>query len=265
MCLDFPPGKLFWFSFVLVWTATFIGPLRPAFSQPGIDAGTLNLPPAPERPLGDVHIEALDVPGFAIAQDSQGFMWFGGFDGLKRFDGYTFTDFKHNPQDSTSLSTNRMEKLYVDHQGTLWVGTIGGGLNRFNAETETFTRFQHDPNDPTSISPLHVTSMIEDQDGTLWVATHSGLNRYDPETESFTHYRHDPNDPTSLSHDVVRVLYIDHQGTLWVGTGTPDDPDNEGGLNRYHPETETFTRFMHDPSDETDGAGEYGLRSESSL
>ena len=78
---------------------------------------------------------------FAILQDRQGFLWFGTEDRLNRFDGYSFKVFQHDPSDPASLSHNWIWSLYEDRAGTLWVGTYGGGINRFDAATEGFTRY----------------------------------------------------------------------------------------------------------------------------
>ncbi|MEK7257721.1 MAG: two-component regulator propeller domain-containing protein, partial [Bacteroidota bacterium] len=46
-----------------------------------------------------------------------------------------------------------------------------------------------------------------------------------------------------------RSLYVDSRGTLWVGCGFPwmDNGDMGGGLNRFDPKTESFTRYLHQP------------------
>ena len=60
---------------------------------------------------------------FDVIQDHQGIMWFGTIDGgLNRYDGYTFKVYKNIPGDSTSLPKNRVEVLYEDHAGQLWIG-----------------------------------------------------------------------------------------------------------------------------------------------
>ncbi len=204
--------------------------------------------------LGEVVIEHVNVPAFTAVQDHQGFMWFAGWDGLYRYDGQDYKHYQHDPQDSTTIAANRLECLYVDRAGALWIGTFVAGLDRYDPESDTFTHYRHDPNDSTSLSFDIVTVMLQDSKGTFWVGTHGGLNRYNPDTDSFTHYRHDPDDPTSLSNDQVRALYEDRQGTLWVGAGSASIAETtagDGGLNRFDPDTETFTRYKHNPADET--------------
>ena len=204
--------------------------------------------------LGEVAIEYIDVPALTAVQDHQGFMWFAGWDGLYRYDGHYYKHYQHDPQDSTTISANRLESLYVDQEGTLWIGSFEAGLNRYDKETDTFKHYQHDPDDGSSLSHELVTVMLQDSKGTFWIGTHGGLNRYHPATDTFTHFRHNPGDPTSLSNDQVRALYEDRQGTLWVGTGsasTLETTAGDGGLNRFHPETESFTRYKHRPGDET--------------
>ncbi|MBI3948848.1 MAG: hypothetical protein HY314_00090 [Acidobacteria bacterium] len=160
-----------------------------------------------------------------ILQDRQGFMWFATEDGLNRFDGYEFTIFRH--QGPGTVSHNTIWALYEDHAGTLWVGTYGGGLNKFDRATQTFTHYQYDPKNPNSLSDDHARTIYEspDEPEILWIATYGGgLNRFDTTKETFTHYRHDPNNPASLSHDLIWSMYEDRAGTLWLGT--------VGGLSR---------------------------------
>src|SRR5690606_37335574 len=68
---------------------------------------------------------------YAITQDKYGFMWFGTQDGLNRFDGYSFLIFKNNPDDSNSISNNNIKALLFDSRGALWIGTEGGGLDKY--------------------------------------------------------------------------------------------------------------------------------------
>lgn len=188
-----------------------------------------------------------------IAQDSVGFLWFGSQDGLHRYDGHSIITYRHDPLQENSLGDNYVEWILADSKGALWLGHYGKGMTRFDYASGKFTRFQHRPGDPYSLSNDTVSMMVEDRAGFIWVATHKGLNRLDPKTGQFKRFYAEPANPHSLSYNVVRALYIDREGTLWAGCGFPWEEKNGkgGGLNRYHPETGTFTRYLHDPADPT--------------
>lgn len=177
----------------------------------------------------------------SVLRDNRGFMWFGTFDGLARYDGYEYKIFRHKPGDEHSISANVIVRLYQDLDGFLWVGTSGGGLNRYDPKTEQFTRYQHDPTDLHSLSSDNVMALYQDQDGLLWIGTAGGgLNRYEPESNSFIRFQNDPRDPNSLSNNAVWAILEDESGTLWVGT-------DGGGLNRFDREMEQFSVYRHDP------------------
>jgi hypothetical protein len=57
---------------------------------------------------------------FSMLQDSQGFMWFGTEDGLNKYDDYTFTVYKHDPEDPNSLGGNWIQAMLKDDSGALW-------------------------------------------------------------------------------------------------------------------------------------------------
>jgi hypothetical protein len=69
-----------------------------------------------------------------ILQDHRGFMWFGTGDGLNKYDGYTFTVYRRDPEDPGSLRDDAIASIYEDRTGVLWVGTQGGWLERYDPE-----------------------------------------------------------------------------------------------------------------------------------
>ncbi len=180
-----------------------------------------------------------------IMQDSKGFMWFGTWDGLNKYDGYNFTVIKNDSEYPHSLSNNSIRAIYEDREGIFWIGTDGGGLNRFDSRFKRegkkyFVRYQNNPDDPHSLSHDKVNSVFEDHEGIIWIGTEGGgLNKLDREKEQFIRYRHNPDDPHTLSHDKVNSVYEDHKGVLWIGT--------EGGLSRFDREKEQFIRYQNDP------------------
>jgi ligand-binding sensor domain-containing protein/signal transduction histidine kinase len=173
-----------------------------------------------------------------ILQDRKGFVWFGSEDGLNRFDGYSFTVFRHDPQESNSLSSNYVRCLLEDQTGGLWIGTWGGGLDRLDPETGQFTHHRHDPDDRHSLSHDNILCLYEDRSGQLWVGTAGGgLDLYDQETGRFVHHTHVPDDARTLSDNAVSAVLEDQWGELWVGT-------TQAGLNRLTPGRGQFALYQ---------------------
>ena len=187
----------------------------------------------------------------AIYEDSDGLLWIGtDGGGLNRFDRDAeqfsrYTSDPKNTKDPKSLSDNRVSAIYEDRQGFLWIGTDGGGLNRFDRETGEFTRYLHDPNDPNSLSIDRISAIAEDRSGRLWIGSGTwdasyagrGIDLLDPAREIWTHYANDPNDPNSLSGDNVLSLYTDETGAIWIGTWL-------SGASRFDPARDKFQRYV---------------------
>jgi hypothetical protein len=130
---------------------------------------------------------------WGIDQDHRGFLWFTTYDGINRYDGHKFRVYKYDPQNSNSPSSTLYRRVLEDSKGTLWFGSLGQGLSRFDPETEQWTNFRHDPQDPDSLSGDAIWAIAEDQRGDLWIGTEAnGLNRSDHETGQFTHYQPEP-------------------------------------------------------------------------
>jgi hypothetical protein len=119
-------------SFFLITLLLICISLTYSHAQSGNDPQPIPLPPSREE-LKFEHITSEQGLSnnrvVSILQDSQGFMWFGTFDGLNRFNGYEFKIFRHDPFDISSMSANIILAIHEDHAGSLWIGTSGGGLN----------------------------------------------------------------------------------------------------------------------------------------
>ncbi|NRR31634.1 response regulator [Oxalobacteraceae bacterium] len=173
----------------------------------------------------------------AIAQDKQGFMWFGTQAGLSRFDGYRMITFKSAVSDSRSLGDNWVRVLHVDGSGTLWVGT-DGGLDRYNPLSQTFSHFLPQESPKRGNGNRHVRAIVDDGMGGLWLATGDGLHHFDPVSGRFTSWHHDAADAGSLVDDQVYALARDAAGRLWVGTAT--------GLDMLAPGASRFQHYKVD-------------------
>lgn len=73
-----------------------------------------------------------------MLQDHKGMMWFGTYNGLNKFDGYTFRCFKGRAGEKYKLSNFRVDRMKEDKQGFLWLQTNDARIYRFDPVTESF-------------------------------------------------------------------------------------------------------------------------------
>ncbi|HNX55403.1 MAG TPA: two-component regulator propeller domain-containing protein [Prolixibacteraceae bacterium] len=149
----------------------------------------------------------------SILQDRRGWMWFGTSQGACRFDGYKFTAFKNDPDDSTSIKGNLVRVIYEDKKGQLWFGTENGGLNKFNREKEHFSHLFYS-GENSLLRGVSVTSINEDKSGNLIVGTEQHLYLVKDE-KTIAEIK-----PSNLSGftEYFRVLRTDKSGKIWIGT-----------------------------------------------
>ena len=157
----------------------------------------------------------------AIVQDQRGFMWFGTNDGLDKYDGYTIERFIHEKDNPNSVSKNAILSLYEDKVGILWIGTYGGGLNRFNFEYQQFTRFEHNPSNPFSISNNQIFEIFEDSEGVFWIGTEQGVDRFYKNESKFENVDLLAGVPFGKTEAITE----DRLGDIWIAGGN--------GLFRY--------------------------------
>lgn len=221
-----------------------------------------------------------------VLEDRAGMVWVGSWGGgLSRFKAAPTpvrpgTGFVHFMPDNNpgSLNDEDIWTLFEDREGVIWVGTVDGGLNRFDRESGTFRIYRHDPGDPGSIMSNWVLDIWQEPSGKFWVATTGGMSRFDPASGRFDNYPvqapvgmtavyaiqpdgaggywlatrsglalFEPLTRTytfwqerdGLADDYVLSLLKDRSGDLWMGTGT--------GLSRFDPETRVFRNYdVHD-------------------
>ncbi len=153
-----------------------------------------------------------------ILQTSDGYLWIGGYEGLARFDGARFKVF--DKATTPALGDNNVYALAETADGSLWIGTDGGGIVRFAEGVFTGYTTRH------GLVHDRVTDLEESLDGSLWVATRGGLSRFrDGRIDSWL-----PGE--GLPRQRIWKLQEGHDGSLWIGT--------DGGLFRL--QDGTFTR-----------------------
>jgi signal transduction histidine kinase/ligand-binding sensor domain-containing protein/CheY-like chemotaxis protein/AraC-like DNA-binding protein len=193
----------------------------------------------------------------AIAQDRIGFMWLGTGAGLARYDGHRFVQYRYDPTDPASLSSDQVLEVFVDRAGTVWVGT-DRGLDQLDRPQGRFKHYVHDADDPGSLGGEVIKELFEDSSGLLWIGYwFSGLSVLDPATGDIRHYRHDPEDPASLPAGAVFKIFEDSAGLIWIGTFNKSGQTDLVWLDR---QSNKFRRFFtceaadaHCPAPESPG------------
>ncbi len=172
---------------------------------------------------------------FSSLQDSKGYMWFATRSGLNRYDGYKFVIYSNDPKDSTTLSDDGTNSLFEDKNGSLWIGTVDGNINRYDRTTETFNyknissiiRTIPEQMDDFFEYPLcfsrnqssTITCIKEDNEGLLWIGTWGkGIINIDKNFNLKNHFYSDGKSLNSLRTNRIMDLEFDDSGRLWVAT-----------------------------------------------
>ena len=209
-------------------------------------------------------------------------MWFGTEDGLNKYDGYTFTKYKHDITNKNSIYSSNILDILEDKSGNFWVGTTDGldrfdraknkfihypngklnysindifqdsknniwlgtdsGLFLFNPQNGSYIAYQAITKKRHSGLSAYVSRIAEDDQGALWFGTEDGLYQYDSNTKQVSSYRKDPRIKTSIQSDWIKDVYKDQAGSIWIGT-------HGGGLSVYDRTTHSFHTYLHDPHD----------------
>jgi signal transduction histidine kinase/ligand-binding sensor domain-containing protein/DNA-binding response OmpR family regulator len=119
-----------------------------------------------------------------IYMDSKGFVWFGTWDGLNRYDGSEVKVFKPNVFEKGSISNNIIRDIFEDKDKNLWIVTENG-LNLYDYQTQSFTSY---------LTGIHSINYREnrfnaflDSDSALWCNIYDyGLMRYDYQQKAFS-------------------------------------------------------------------------------
>lgn len=249
------PGSILLLFLIVLCTCTQAWAQEPAISHLGIEQGLSN------NSVTCIH------------KDRYGFMWFGTYDGLNRFDGYGFKVCRQQLKSPNSLINNQIVTIAEDSTGNMWIGTKHGA-NRFNDQTGLFLPvYYKGPRQDTLPVSSEVYTIVTNKKGQVFVGTADhGLLVYPPNgslgsqipfvTDKATLQnnipaivtdakdqcwlmvqnvglcRYDPQKQQILlvNEQTKRgnCLMADNNGDLWLGA---DD-----GLYRYHPGSNTLQK-----------------------
>lgn len=151
-----------------------------------------------------------------ILQDKKGFIWLATYNGISKYDGYTFKNYKSKPSDKVFMKNNRIDRIVEDKIGRIWIRSNSSQSNAFcfNPETESFwsTSLIKDP----SITDFTLSKIISNRSGYVWLLSKkTGCILV---KDSLFNTRVYNRKSKSLNADDVRFVYEDQQQNSWLLT-----------------------------------------------
>lgn len=156
-----------------------------------------------------------------IIQDHKGLLWFATWNGLYRFDGYSFKNYKSNTEDAKGLTNDRLLQLSEDKQGSIWVLCYDSTCYRFNPNREKF--------EPILQGMPHFRSIQVLSNGIVWLLRKDGSAirvSTRPDDLSMTFRSYSFSDGT-LPFGKIQSVFIDSKYREWILT--------DHGLYQLHP------------------------------
>ncbi|HTI89460.1 MAG TPA: two-component regulator propeller domain-containing protein [Puia sp.] len=155
---------------------------------------------------------------YKVVPDGAGKLWIGTEEGLNIFDIRTgkVQWVTGNDRNKYSLKGRAVCSIFIDRQGIYWLGTVQGGVNKYDKNLGFFNLVQYNPFDPRGLSSPKVTSFAEGDNGDIYIGTDgAGLNLFQRKTGLFEHLMIGENKKSSG----LAVLALERaDNELWIAT-----------------------------------------------
>jgi ligand-binding sensor domain-containing protein len=173
----------------------------------------------------------------AFLKDRKGFVWIGSSDGLYRYDGYSFRNYRKQVNDSNSLSENYVFRLALGKDDKIWMGLAKGGVSSFDPATGVFRNY------PVKMNGKPVTGAVNmilvDHNNQVWLGiAQKGLWHLDTKTGEYTSYDVVTDKNTEVpkerrrEYNTISDAIETNPGRIWLAT--------HNGLYQF----DTYTKQM---------------------
>lgn len=161
----------------------------------------------------------------SILCDNKGFLWFGTWDGLNRYDGRQFKIFKVDPNQENTLTNNRIIDIWLDKQKTMWVKSNDGYIHYFIDETYEFITYPYYLKSLEERNSTITCFMETENNEVLLGSSNSGLYylKYNNQTKRYDERQFLNRGQSTISHNTISFIIDNYLGDFWIGT--------KGGLN----------------------------------
>jgi signal transduction histidine kinase/ligand-binding sensor domain-containing protein/DNA-binding response OmpR family regulator len=187
-----------------------------------------------------------------IYRDNHGYIWFGTWDGLNRFDGKNIKTYYPDLFDDRAISNNIIRRMLEDKHGNLWIITEKG-LNRYSHDMENFSAWFTDY--PELALREQSLKAISGHDGNIWVNAYGlGVFRFLPGKDDFapvTMQGFSKNDLKRVADfyfhkEELYILIEDSLTVMNINTGEPEKRIFIPDLHRDHKITATGDTWFYE-------------------
>jgi len=154
-----------------------------------------------------------------MLKDDDGFLWFTTKDGLSRFDGYNFKNYKASSKELKRSISNEFRQILKDDYGFLWVVNYMGQAFRFDPRSETFQLYPS-ADENRGDNYISVKRLIKIPSGEIWMMSHgNGCIRAVTDTTDFSVRLtlFCTQNQQKTGHE-VRSIYQDRDQRMWLFT-----------------------------------------------
>ncbi|MEO1081181.1 MAG: diguanylate cyclase [Pseudomonadota bacterium] len=144
------------------------------------------------------------------------------------------------PTNPHGLNLNDVSAIFEDRSGVVWVGTWGGGMNRYNPANGAFKILRENPYEAGALVDSDIRSIKEMRNGDVWIGSAtSGIQVVRPDAGLLKTYPPRPGVEGALHSGYIYAIEQLPDGEIWVST-------NQSGVYRYRPARDDFEQFTTD-------------------
>ncbi len=126
-----------------------------------------------------------------------------------------FTTYESNLLYAGSLPDDRIERIYEDKTGSLWIAVYGSSLCKFDEKNEEFNTYDLVSLNDVQLSNPHILSICDVTDNELWIGTAGGgLFKFNKKNGKFSR----PENSTRLFSKFIYGILSDNKSNLWLST-----------------------------------------------
>lgn len=156
-----------------------------------------------------------------ILKDHEGFMWFGSWNGINRFDGRGFTSYRSLPGDGSQLASDRIDQIVEDQSDHLWVRGYDKQIYRFDKKKEKFLPLS-DIIKLNNTSKIRFKKTLAARHGVVWLESFNEgvfcVPQNDLTPGNYIRYKTGLSADYELPANTINFFHEDSEHRIWMGT-----------------------------------------------